>query len=94
MDGEASSKDSACDFCGEQADDGREWVLLNRWGVCDGSHSSYVHVENDDGEYVWDIGDDDEPAKATGRLLCFPRCLGMWIQGQMAELEPLVRGGG
>lgn len=76
-----------CDLCGEELGTGREWVLLNRYGVGTSKSRCLTEVRLD-GEYQWEMAEGHtEDQAASGALLCLDKCLVMWLQAKMAEAD-------
>lgn len=72
----------ACAMCGKTVRR-RRWVLLNRYGISNGTQRSLVEGQNGKDEYLWDA----EDSQATGAMLHLDQCLFAWLEGKLIELD-------
>lgn len=77
-----------CRFCGASVEH-TPWVKLNRIAFGTGRCRCASEFHNDDGDYIWEVGDDLDAQEevVTGPVLCFPDCLQTYLEGRMVEAD-------
>ena len=77
-----------CDICHQDIGT-RPWVLLNRFCYGTGKCRGACEVQAEDGDCVWEVGDDLDAEKeiVSGALVCFPDCMRLYIEGKMIEAD-------
>jgi hypothetical protein len=90
-DDDAEDPRNRCCVCGKVLGTDGPWVQLNRVVVGTGKNSRSSSFQNPAGEYLWEVPEDRDDWYVTGPILCFPACLVSYFEGEMVEIDWVMR---